>query len=283
MMGGGQADLAPHRAGPGPPPRTPARWGGGVRGGGPAKVRLYVSGVVVRLHVSCVVVRICVSCVAAAVIFMVVEAGLQARLHAQAPAAGRHGRLFPPEDLGLLEGPDRAAWQKPDQIMDALAIADGSAVADIGAGAGWFTIHLARRVGPNGKVYSQDVQRPMLEAIRRRVAREGLQNVETRLGAIRGAPNLPDRSLDAVLVVDVYPEVEDRDRVTFLRNLAAALKPGGRIGIVNYKPGRGGPGPAPEEGVRVDSASVEGDAHAAGLRVLARQTLPYQYLLVLGQ
>ena len=134
--------------------------------------------------------------------------------------------------------------------MDALAIADGSAVADIGAGAGWFTIHLARRVGPNGIVYAQDVQRQMLEAIRRRVAREGLQNVETRLGA-DSAPNLPSGALDAVLVVDVYPEVENR--VTFLRNLAASLKPGGRLGIVNYKPGRGGPGPAPGEGVRVDS------------------------------
>ena len=153
---------------------------------------------------------------------------------------GRHGRLFPPQDLGLLEGPDREAWQKPDQIMDALGIADGATVADIGAGAGWFTIRLARRVGPNGVVYAQDVQRQMLEAIRRRVAREGLQNVETRLG-VGSNPNLPSRSLDAVLVVDVYPEVEDR--VAFLRNLAAALKPGGRIGIVNYKPGGGGPGP----------------------------------------
>lgn len=200
----------------------------------------------------------------------------------QGVPAGRHGRLFPPQDLGLLEGPDRDAWQKPDQIMDALAVADGSAVADIGAGAGWFTIRLARRVGPNGIVYSQDVQRPMLEAIRRRVAREGLRNVETRLGA-GSSPNLPVRALDAVLVVDVYPEVAEEDRVKFLRNLAAALKPGGRLGIVNYKPGRGGPGPAPREGVRVESASVEGDAHAAGLRVLARQTLPYQYLLVLGR
>ena len=77
------------------------------------------------------------------------------------------------------------------------------------------------------------------------------------------------------------PEVEDR--VTFLRNLAAALKPGGRLGIVNYKPGLGGPGPGPQEGVRVDSASVDADALAAGLRVLASQELPYQYVLVLGQ
>ena len=214
-------------------------------------------------------------------IFILAEAGLQARLDAQAVAGQRHGRLFPPTNLGLLEGPDRDAWQKPDQIMDALKIADGSVVADIGAGAGWFTIRLARRVGPNGMVYAQDVQRQMLEAIRRRVAREGLRHVETRLG-MGSTPNLPARSLDAVLVVDVYPEVEDR--VAFLRNLAAALKPGGRIGIVNYKPGRGGPGPVPpDEGVRVESASVEADARSAGLQLLANENLPYQYLLVLSQ
>jgi predicted methyltransferase len=194
----------------------------------------------------------------------------------------RTGPLFPPENLGLLESPDRDSWQKPDQIMDTLAIADGSTVADIGAGAGWFTIRLARRVGPNGVVYAQDVQRQMLEAIRRRVSREGLQNVQARLGTDTD-PNLPPGALDAILVVDVYPEVDDR--VTFLRNLAGALKPNGRIGIVNYKPGQGGPGPAPNEneGVRVESTAVEADARAAGLRVLSRANLPFQYLLVLGK
>jgi SAM-dependent methyltransferase len=202
-----------------------------------------------------------------------IEAGCEARLDAQG-----HRRLFPPQDLGLLEAPDRDAWQKPDQIMDALAIADGSVVADIGAGAGWFTIRLARRVGPNGTVYAQDVQRQMLEAIRRRSAREGLSNVHTRLGE-GSAPNLPAGTLDAVLVVDVYPVVADR--VALLRNLAAALKPAGRIGIVNYKPGGGGPGPDADE--RIEGAAVEADARTGGLRVLTRQNLPYQYLLVLGR
>ena len=191
-----------------------------------------------------------------------------------------HGQLFPPENLGLLEGPDRAEWQKPEQIMDALAIADGARVADIGAGAGWFTIRLARRVGPNGIVYAQDVQRQMLDATRRRVGREGLGNVRTVLG-MGSNPNLPSGALDAVLVVDVYPEVEDR--ITFLRNLAAALKPSGRIGVVNYKPGAGGPGPAPGEGVRVEQYAVEADAARAGLRVLSQAGLIYQYLLVLGR
>jgi predicted methyltransferase len=77
----------------------------------------------------------------------------------------------------------------------------------------------------------------------------------------------------------VYDAVGVDDRVPFLRNVATALKPGGRIGIVNYKPGQGGPGPD----IRIDSAAVEADVRAAGLRILARQELPYQYLLVLGR
>ena len=204
-----------------------------------------------------------------------------ARPDAQTPTTPRHRELFPPQDLGLLEAPDRAAWQKPDQIMDALGIADGAHVADIGAGAGWFTTRLARRVGPNGMVYAQDVQPQMLQAIRRRVQREGLRNVTTVLGK-GSSPNLPPGVLDAVLVVDAYPEVEVPDRVTFLKNLALGLKPNGRIGIVNYKLGGGGPGPD-NPGLRLPRATVERDAEAAGLKVKAAGNLPYQYLLVLGR
>jgi len=199
----------------------------------------------------------------------------------QSGATSRHRELFPPEDLGLLEAPDRAAWQKPDQIMDALGIADGAHVADIGAGAGWFTMRLARRVGPNGVVYAQDIQRQMLDAIRRRVQREGLQNIRTVLGQ-GSSPNLPGGVLDAVLVVDAYPEVKVADRVTFLKNLTLGLKPNGRIGIVNYKLGGGGPGPD-DPSLRVPRAAVEQDAAAAGLKVKASGNLPYQYLLVLGR
>jgi len=190
----------------------------------------------------------------------------------------RHGRLFPPQDLGLLEQPDRTLWQKPDQIMDAVRVADGSTVADIGAGAGWFTIRLAQRVGPKGIVYAQDVQRVMLDGIKRRVQREGLGNVTT-VQAHGNDPNLPAKTLDAILMVDAYQEVENR--VLYLRNLANALKPKGRIGIVNWKPGRGGPGPDPNE--RVAQSVVEGDAAAAGLKVIAHEDLPYQYLLVLSR
>ena len=199
----------------------------------------------------------------------------------QTTSASPQGRLFKPTDLGLLESPDRAAWQKPDLIMDALKIAYGDTVADIGAGSGFFTVRLARRVGPNGIVYAEDIQQPMLESIKRRVNREGLTNVVTRLGTDTDA-NLPQGMIDAVLVVDVYHEVQATDdRVRFLRHLADALKAGGRIGIVNYKPGDGGPGPEPER--RLDRSVVEEEVRAAGLRVLDRTTLPFQYMLVVGR
>ncbi|HVG69584.1 MAG TPA: class I SAM-dependent methyltransferase [Vicinamibacterales bacterium] len=199
------------------------------------------------------------------------------QLSAQQPPA----RLFPPADLGLLESPDRAAWQKPDLVMDALRIAENATVADVGAGSGFFTVRLARRVGPNGVVYAEDIQPPMLESIKRRISREGLNNVVTRLGTETDT-NLPKGALDAVLVVDVYQEVADEaSRIRLLRHLASTIKPQGRIGIVNYKPGEGGPGPEPQR--RLDRAVVEAEVRAAGLRVLDRVTLPFQYLLVVGR
>ena len=195
-----------------------------------------------------------------------------------AAAAPQHGRLFPPEQLGILEGPDRDAWQRPDQVMDELGIGEGSVVADLGAGGGWFTIRLAHRVGPNGRVFAEDVQRQMKEAISRRVAREGLTNVQTILGTASD-PMLP-APVDAVLIVDTYSEMEDP--VVLLRTVAASLKPGGRIGIINFK--KDGHGPGPEMGERVDPERVIKDASAAGLTLISRPGfLRYQYMLVFGK
>lgn len=190
-----------------------------------------------------------------------------------------NGRLFPPSDLGLLEAPDRDLWQSPDRIMDAMGIADASVVADIGAGSGWFTIRLARRVGPRGLVYAEDVQSEMINAISRRVQREGLTNVRPVLG--RGSdPRLPAGAIDAVLIVDAYHEV--RDRVTMLANLARALKPQGRIGVVDFRLDGTGPGPAPDE--RVNPDVVVKDAEKAGLRLIRQEPfLQYQYFLILGK
>lgn len=204
---------------------------------------------------------------------------LSAAAVVSAQESRRQARIFPPEELGQLEGPDRELWQKPDQIMDALGIADGSTVADLGAGGGWFTVRLARRVGPQGLVYAEDIQEPMIESMERRVSREGLRNVRMVLGT-PDDPKLPARKLDAVLIVDVYHEVADR--VALLRKVRESLTPLGRLGIVDFKKDGGGPGPMMEE--RMDEAVVINDAKAAGLHLLSREAfLPYQYLLIFGK
>jgi len=190
----------------------------------------------------------------------------------------RQIRRFSPEKLGELEGPDREAWQKSDAIMDALGIADGSSVADLGAGGGWFTVRLARRVGPRGRVYAEDVQKEMIESMNRRITREGLHNVTIVLGTEEN-PGLPLKSVDAVLVVNSYAEV--LKGVEWLRNVRSALKPNGRIGIVDFRKDGWGPGPPLDE--RIDEAVVIKDAQAANLRLISKDTpLPFQYLLVFG-
>jgi ubiquinone/menaquinone biosynthesis C-methylase UbiE len=191
-----------------------------------------------------------------------------------------HGRLFPPENLGLLEGSDRDVWQRPDHVMDALSIAEGSVVADLGAGSGWFTIRLARRVAPSGRVFAEDIQPQMIEVIRRRVQRENLNRIVEVTPGTPVDPRLPTNTLDAVLIVDTYYEMEHP--VTLLRNVARALKHDGKVGIVNFTKAGGGPGPPMEE--RVDAERVIRDANAAGLRLIARpEILRYQYMLVFGK
>ena len=190
----------------------------------------------------------------------------------------RHSRQFPPDKLGELEGPDRERWQQPDTIMDALGIHEGSIVADLGAGGGWFTVRLARRVGPNGRVYAQDIQKPMIESMERRIRREGLPNVTMVLGTPED-PNLPD-PVDAVLIVGVYGELGQP--VEWLKNVRKSMRPAGRIGVVDFR--KDGLGPGPDLVERVDEAEVIKDAKAAGLQLINRTTqLPFQYLLIFGK
>ena len=187
-------------------------------------------------------------------------------------------RLFPPLSLGVLEGPDRVQWNKPDLIMDALNIADGSIVADLGAGGGWFTSRLALRVGPKGLVYAEDIQPLMIEAIKRRVQRENLTNVKTVLGTTKDS-RLP-HGLDAVIIMGAYNEMEDP--VALLKDAAASLKPQGRIGVVEYTAGAGGPGPDPDQ--RISPETVIADARAANLQVLSQDPIPpFMYMIILSK
>ncbi len=210
-------------------------------------------------------------------------AALAALLAAPAHALGgqerRHSRPFPADKLGELEGPDREAWQKPDDIMDALGVSDGLVVADLGSGGGWFTVRLSRRVGPTGRVYAQDIQKPMIESMDRRFRREGLRNVTTVLGTSVD-PSLP-APVDAALIVGVYGELAQP--LEWLTNVVQYLKPGGRVGVVDFRKDGFGPGPDLLD-ERVDEEVVIKDAKQAGLRLISRNTpLPFQFVLVFGR
>jgi ubiquinone/menaquinone biosynthesis C-methylase UbiE len=196
-----------------------------------------------------------------------------------AAQASRH-TLFPPDSLSVLESPDRDIWQKPDQIMDALGIADGSKVADIGAGGGYFTVRLSRRVGPNGTVWAEDVQGAMLEAIARRVAKDvkDIRNVKTVQGTASD-PMLTPGSLDAALILETFSEVQrNGNPVLFLQNVRSALREGGRLGIIDYRREGGGPGPDED---RPTPETIVTAAEAAGLRLVKHETfLPFQFFLI---
>ncbi|HUY13599.1 MAG TPA: class I SAM-dependent methyltransferase [Terriglobia bacterium] len=127
-------------------------------------------------------------------------------------------------------GPKRDAWQHPGQVMDELGIHTGSVVADVGCGRGYFTFHMAQRVGPSGKVYAVDLQQSWIDEIRKRAAAEGLKQIR----ALQGKPDdpeLPKDSLDVVFAMNTYHEW--RQNVAMLNHIYLALKPGALFALID--------------------------------------------------
>jgi predicted methyltransferase len=124
----------------------------------------------------------------------------------------------------------RDAWQRPAEVMDALGIVAGSRVADVGCGEGYFVLHLAERVGPEGTVYAVDIDEEVLEVTRRKAERAGFSQVRIVLGEA-GNPKLPAGELDAVLIVNAYHEMQEYNAM--LGAIYRALKPGGRLAIID--------------------------------------------------
>jgi predicted methyltransferase len=155
--------------------------------------------------------------------------GVGPGLHAQAPPS--HPTSTPyAGDLSIFEDPNRAKNLQIDRVMDLLHITPGKTVADIGAGGGWFTVRAARRVGPAGHVIAEDINPKAVDAIRERAIKENLLNIEPYLGTPDDPMLTPD-SLDAALMLKVYHEIAHPALV--LASLRAALKPGGRFGIID--------------------------------------------------
>lgn len=145
-------------------------------------------------------------------------------------AVGRKTSELYKGDLSIFENTNRDAKLQIDRVMDLLRIKRGSHVADIGAGSGWFTVRSARRVGKEGVIYAVEINRDYLRHIRRRAAREKLENVRTILGK-PDDPLLPAESVDAVLLLKTYHEIAEPIRL--LRHLHNALRPGARLGIID--------------------------------------------------
>ena len=131
-----------------------------------------------------------------------------------------------------LERRERELEEDPDLAIRLLRLPRGATVADIGAGSGYMTVRLARAVGPSGRVYANDLQPGMLQLLEKAIARERLTNVTPVLGAIDD-PKLPGGSLDLVIMVDVYHEFSEPQRM--LQRIREALKPGGRLVLLEYR------------------------------------------------
>jgi ubiquinone/menaquinone biosynthesis C-methylase UbiE len=131
-----------------------------------------------------------------------------------------------------LTRPERIQEEDPDRMLAALDIKKGSVVADIGAGVGYHVWRMAEIVGPSGKVIGEDIQEGMIQLLKKNIDDRRLRNVEVILGTPTD-PKLPKDALDLVLMVDVYHEFSDP--VTMMRRIQAALKPDGRVVLVEFR------------------------------------------------
>ncbi len=176
-----------------------------------------------------------------------------------------------------LDRPEREREENPEGALDAIGIRPGMTIADIGAGTGYFSLRMARRVGPGGKVYANDLQPEMLRRLRQNAGSAGLTNIEIVQGEVAD-PRLPAGRIDLVLLVDVYHEFSQPQLM--LRKIREALKPDGRLVLLEYRKEDPSVPIRPEHKMSV--AEVRTELAAEGF-VLARviDTLPRQHILIL--
>ena len=164
---------------------------------------------------------------------LVIAAGALVEAQRRHPVSGR---IFAPV-MGVggaswLERPEREDEEAPSKALDALELKPGMVVADIGAGSGYYSSRIAKRVGPTGRVYATDIQPGMIALLDRRIKSEGLSNVTTVLGGMDD-PKLPPASIDLAIMVDVYHELQEPQ--IFLQLLKEAFRPGGRLVLLEFR------------------------------------------------
>ena len=192
---------------------------------------------------------------------------------AQAPLTHQHSFGDADKWAKVFDDPARDAWQKPHEVIEALALKSDAAVADLGAGTGYFAMRLAHMVS-KGRVYGVDLEPKMVKYLAERAKKEGLKN----LSAVQGTPSdakLPAK-VDLVLLVDVYHHIDARE--AYFGKLAAALKPGGRVAIIDFN-ASSKVGPPVRE--RMTAEQVQAEMGKAAYRLAAHHDfLPNQYFLV---
>src|SRR2546430_4415323 len=189
-----------------------------------------------------------------------------------------HGNHRNPEDLdsyiARMEDPERAAWQKPDEVLRALGLVPEQVACDIGAGPGYFALRMARIAA---QVFAVEVEPRILQALIKRIVKSGLRNV-TPVFAVDDDPLIPQRACDLILVADTYHHFPDGP--AYLRRLARSLKPGGRIANIDVHRRELPVGPPVEHKVARDDFLREAGAAGPG-PAGEHDFLPLPYFLVL--
>ena len=175
-----------------------------------------------------------------------------------------------------LDRSERVQEEEPDAALDAIALAPGSVAADVGAGSGYMTVKMAKRVGPTGKVYANDIQPQMLTILRQRLDKEKVANVELVLGTMDD-PKLPANTLDLILMVDVYHEFAQPQPM--LRKMRDSLKTGARLVLLEYRKEDPSIPIRPDHKMSVAEAKMEVEAEGFTLAKVDER-LPRQHILV---
>ena len=214
---------------------------------------------------------------------LAVAATLGVAAQQTATSAGVHpisGRRFaqPMSYLGAdwLDREERVREEEPEIALDAIKLEKGSTAADVGAGSGYMTVKMAKRVGPTGKVYANDIQPEMLALLNQRLAKEKITNVQTVLGNADD-PKLPAASIDLILMVDVYHEFSEPQKM--LRHLHDSLKPGGRLVLLEYRKEDPAVPIRIEHKMTVSEAKLEIEAEGYQLSRVD-EVLPRQHILI---
>jgi len=203
----------------------------------------------------------------------IVAATLAVTAAAQSPHTHQHRFSDAEKWSHVFDDPERDAWQKPHAVIEALALKPGAAVADLGAGTGYFAARLANML-PKGIVYAVDLEPDMVRYLGERAKREGLANLKP-VQAAAGDARLPAK-VDLVLLVDVYHHIEARER--YFQRLAASLLPGARVAVIDF---RLDSPEGPPKAARVPPEQVSAELARAGYALVTEHRfLPRQYFLV---